>query len=257
MFPNLLNIALALGASRSTVFTQPDFKVGTQQTGILSPIAYLEVPKGHLYALKGQIPFTMYIMAKYEFAIATDSDVVHTVELAPQGGAFSKSTRPAPTLPAQNHPDIRAYISSNGGTTWTQTNVLNIDYDDESVNITKLAGTNRIKVYYLTSKGTLTISAQRPAGSDAIGLKIFDAPLRKLHEVDQTNIRSAVVLGSRDVFILPEDWRLFINVKSPVPIEWSVEAGHELALNAFTQPIKVLDAQALNAKAEEILRGGF
>lgn len=253
----LMNIAVALAASRSTAFTEADFKLGRQEINILSPLAYLEVPKGHLYGLKGQTPFTMYLMAKYEAAHTPDAPLTLTVDLSGTGGAFSKSTRSAPNLPAVNHPDVRVYISSNGGTSWTQTTINAVDYDAETVTFVKQANTNRVKVYYLTSKGQVTISAQRPAGSDAIGLKIFDAPLRKLHEVDQTNIRSAVVLGSRDVFILPEDWRLFINVKSPVPIEWSAEAGHEISLNAFTQPIKVLDAQALNAKAEEMLRGGF
>ncbi|WP_034343996.1 hypothetical protein [Deinococcus misasensis] len=247
-----------LGQERSLTLTVSDFVgTGAQIQNRMSPIAYYDVPIGHLVALKGGTPFRSYIKGEYVATIAPAVGVTHTVDLDAAGYRFARSARPAPTLPANNHPDILAYISDDAGATWTLTNVTAINVDTQEITVTKTASTNRVKIYYLLSDGEIEIRAARPVGSNGVSALLYNNSFRGLHEVNQTNIRSAPKFGTADRYSLSENFRLTIEANTNAVIPWVPEARHEIVIGAFDLPVKVTDPQRLAVQVEAMLRQSF
>ncbi|HEX2865359.1 MAG TPA: hypothetical protein VHN99_12380 [Deinococcales bacterium] len=235
------------------------FTAGSQVLSRASFAAYLDVALGHAMVIKPNTPFRLYLMAQYVVKFATDSDLEYAVDLGAAGLGIVRSARPAPDLPSQAHPDVFAFISADSGATWAATNVKAVDFTANTVTVVKAAGTNAVKVYYLPEFGEVALRVVRPAGSDSINALLWSAPLMDVHQVDQTNTRSAPTMEggpNGNGWFLPPKFRLAIEVRSPSAIVWNAEAKHQLALSVADARIQVLNDAELNAMAEVQLRGG-
>ena len=247
------------GAPTPRTLAWDAFQAGSQVLSRASFAAFLDVALGHAMVIKGSQNFRLYIMAQYIAQIATDASTVQVVDLGAKGLGVVRSARPAPAFPSQSHPDVFAFISNNAGATWTPTNVTAADFTVNTVTVVKAADTNAIKVYYLPEFGEIALRAVRPVGSDGVNALLWGAPLMDVHQVDQSNTRSAprFEAGSGgNGWFLPPKFRLGLEVRSPSNIVWTAEARHELAINVLDSRITVLSESQLNAMAEVQLRGG-
>jgi hypothetical protein len=242
---------------RSNLLTWDKFAVAdVQQPNFATRIAYYDVPLGFLVELEKNKPVRAYIKAKFEEPVTVNANANIAVNLAGNGHTMLRSTRAASAFPTDSHPDVVAYISSNGGTTWTKATIANANFLSGVVTVNKTPTTDRVKVYFLPGLGEIQFFGYRPAGSDVAGGKVFGKPFRDLHETDQANDRNSMQLTTSSNVLLPSQFRLAVEVRSPSIVEWSAAAEHDLMLPTKSVPIEISDIQALNVSAERMLRGG-
>ncbi len=247
----------ATAPARSKILTWLDFAVGEiQQANFPSRVANYDVPLGFGLVLERAKPLRMYIKAKYEIAIAPDATVFVAVGLGAAGHKTVQSTRAANPFPTTEHPDLAAFISSDAGVTWTKTPITNANFVTGVITITKVPGTNRVKVFFLPGTGEIQLFGYRPVGSDITGGKIFGKPFRDLHETDQSNDRSAMQLSTANDVPLISQFRISLEVRSNSLVEWSADAQHDLMIPTKFAPIEIDDIQASNVAVEKALRGG-
>ncbi len=244
------------GPARTKVLTWQDFIAGQQTANVASVAAYYDVPLGHAAVLLAQKPIRAFLKSRFNEPFAADAAATRVINLGGAGLQMVQSTRSAPALPANNHPDVLAYISNDNGVTLTRANVTAINFATGQVTVAKLATTNYIAVYYLSANGELEIKAYRPVGGDTVAGRLFNKPLRGLAEIDQSNERSAMVLNLSKDTALPSQFRLALEVRSSGVISWDALAEHDLAILTKIAPIEIFDLQALNVEAERGLRGG-
>lgn len=233
--------------------TFSDFKAGTQGQGIGNEVAYYDVPLSYGLILLSRLPMRFYLKAAYEAAITPDANTSLNVAL---GDNTVLSGRSAPAFPTQNHPDVLAYISSDGGATWTQTVVNAVNSATNTVNINKLAATNRVRVFYLSATGGFELRVFRPVGSDGVNAQLFNQPFFVLNSADQSNQRSAPRLNIGGERFVPSQWRISLQGNGARPILWTPDAQHDVAIQTALGRIQINDLQSLNAMAEVGLRGG-
>lgn len=242
----------ATSAQNSTTLTASDFTPGAQLVNIMSPVAYFDVPVGHIIGLLGKKSFRAYIKGRKDLAGVTGETFDTNVRA-------TRTQRPAGAFPTANHPDLVVWgrdVNSNGP--WTKLEISWFDFSTgELVLQNALTEPTDLRVYYVISEGEFEIRAARPVGSDGVTTKLFGAPFRAMHEVDQTNARSAPTFGGKAIFSLPQNYRLTLEARTGALIDWSDMAEHELVISAVDQPVRVTDEQLLMVRAEEKLRGGF
>jgi predicted deacetylase len=239
---------------KTVTLTATDFTPGSQLVGIMSPIAFYDVPLGHILGLYGRKPFRAYIKGVKQFP----NQAGGAAAALNLGALPVRTVRPAGTFPTTNHPDITVYGRAAGSAAaWVRLSVSAVNFATGVVTVAAQAAAMDMKAYYILPDGELEIRAARPVGSDGVTTKLFGSPFRALHEVDQTNARSAPQFGSRDIYSLPQNYRITIEARTSAVIDWSADAGHELVITAADQAVSVTDEQSLMVRAEEKLRGGF
>jgi hypothetical protein len=245
-----------------TLISSTFFSPGASQfsianlSGVLSPVAYRDVPLGTILSLRGGSPFRFYMKATIGVNV-TLTGAVQVVPFSLAGYSVVRSVRQAGTFPNQNHPDIHAVVSLGG--TWALIDVTTFDFNTGLGTVTVPAGYSggEVRIFYLTGAGEVEFRASRPIGSDGVTAKLYGSPLRAVHESDQNNARTAPQFGSLGQrYSLPEAFRLTINVRSNESIEWSERARHDIAIVADSLPIRVTDPARMAATAEVMLRGG-
>lgn len=230
-----------------------DFTAGTQGTGQGNEVAYHDVSLSYGLILLSTLPMRFYLKAVFEQAYTPDAATNVNVTVPDN---MVQSGRNAPAFPAQNHPDILAYISSDGGATWTQTPINSVNWATETLNITKVAGTNRIRVFYLSATGAFQLRVFRPVGSDGVNAQLFNQPFFVLNTANQSNQRSAPRLNIGGDKFVPSQWRLSLQAVGASKILWTPDAQHDVAIETSRGRIRIDDLQSLNAQAEVSLRGG-
>lgn len=247
-----------LGNAMRTTLTSDRFTPGQQVLGLLSTVAYFDGPLGHLLLFKGGEPFRFYLQGRHEVGVAGGTAAgPYVVDLAAAGHSLVRSPRPAADFPATGHPDVQAYTSADGGTTWLPAAVTAVDWNAGTVTVDRPGNATRVAVYFTTGNGEFELRVVRPLGSDVSSAKLFGGALRSINETNQVNARSAPTFGSDGrEYPLPPQFRLELAVRSTTPIPFDRYARHELSLPLFDTPIRVLDAARLNAEAELKLRGG-
>ncbi len=244
-----------VGKPRVRTLIPSDFVAANQILNVISNVAELEVSRGHAMVLKNGTPFQAFLHAAYELAITPDVATTLAVDLGAQGFKLAQSTRTSPALPTAAHLDVSFDISTDGGTTWTETNVTAIDWVANIVTGVKTAGTNRVRVRYLPGDGEIQLAAIVPMASDGSQAVIHSKPLRGLFEADQSNIRTGTRLElHRDIF-LPPEWVLAIRVRSKSKILWTDAAENILALPVIDVPISLRDKVKLWRMSESELKG--
>ncbi|WP_034383173.1 hypothetical protein [Deinococcus sp. YIM 77859] len=238
--------------------TADRFTPGQQVLGLLSTVAYFDGPLGHLMLFKGGENFRFFLKGRFETGVAGGTAAgPFVVNLAAAGHTLIRSTRPGAAFPNLFHPDVLAYTSADGGTTWQAAPVSAVDWAAGTVTVDRPGNATRVAVYFTTGDGEFELRVVRPLGSDVASAKLFGGALRSIHETDQTNARSAPTFGAEGrEYPLPPQFRLELAVRSRTPVVFDQYAGHELSLPVFDTPIRVLDAAQLNAQAELKLRGG-
>lgn len=235
-----------------------DFTAGSPVADVMSAVAYRDVALGYASGLKPGSALRAYLKSKYELAITVDAATTYTVDLGALGIKLVLSTKTAPALPTNAHPDLVAYISSDAGTSWAKTDITAINTAASTVTITKTASaTNRVKLYYLSGNGEIQLSVRKPQGSDVFNSKVFGKPQRELYELDQTNERSAPKLTLPRPALLPPQWRLQLEARAPHTIAWVAEAEHDLSIPVYDAPVQVYDVAQFNRVVEANLQGGF
>ena len=235
-----------------------DFTAGSPVADVLSTVAYVDVALGYARGLLPLSALKVYLKSKYELAITVDAATTYTVNLGTLGIKLVLSTKTAPALPTNAHPDLVAYISSDAGTSWAETTITAVDTAANTVTITKTASaTNRVKLYYLSGNGEIQLSVRKPQGSDIFNSKLFGKPQRELYELDQTNERSAPKLTMARPALLPPQWRLQLEARAPHTIAWVAEAEHDLSIPVYDAPVQVYDVAQFNRVVEANLQGGF
>ena len=230
-----------------------DFVAGTQGLGQGNEVAYHDIALSYGLILNSKLPMRFYLKSVYEFAYTPDA-LTNVNVIVPDN--VLQSGRNAPTFPTQNHPDLLAYISSDNGTTWAQTTINSINWITDTLNITKLAGTNRIRVFYLSGTGGFQLRVFRPVGSDSVNAQLFNQPFFVLNSADQSNQRSAPRLNIGGDRFVPSQWRISLQSQGGKPILWLPDAQHDVAIEASRGRIQINDLQQMNAMAEVSLRGG-
>jgi hypothetical protein len=232
------------------------FRQDAQVPGVLSNFAYFDVPLSHMVVLRSDVNLRLYLKARFEAAVVLAAAGNQIVDLGAVGQGFILSGRQNAAFPTVAHTDLVAFVSEDAGATWLAAAVNAVNVATGVITIQRTANTNRVKVYFLPSKGNLEIRAFRPAGSDGISAKLFGQPLRAIAESDQTNIRSVIRLELGEDKPLPSQFRLSLQTDSPSTIAWVAEAQHEIAILVRDAPIEILNLQALSVAAERQLRGG-
>lgn len=223
-------------------------------------VAQHEVALGEVFKPNPLAPIRAYIMGRHEAAIVADAAVTIVVDLGAQGYDLVRSNRVAPALPTLIHPDARAFISSDAGATWNETTVTAFDENANTVTISKVAGTNRIRLYFLHGNGEFRLRVSRPIGSDIVSPLIYNAPFKALHETNQIDSRTAIRLSgarSGDFPALAPRWKLSLEVKTSVPIYWVAEARHELLIHGAKAPVLIHNWKLLEARLEQEWRSGL
>jgi hypothetical protein len=251
-----LDLMRPTGPARSKILQWSDFTgTGQQSANQPSIVAYYDVPLGHAAVLLADKPIRAFLKARQTDAFAADGNANRVVNIG--AGNMIQSTRVAPAFPANNHPDVLAYISSDNGVTLVRATIAAVNFATGAVTVNKVAGvTNFIAVYFLSPNGELEIKAYRPVGGDTVAGRLFNRPLRGLAEVDQTNERSAMRLNIPRDTALVSQFRLALEVRSPGIISWDAFAEHDLSIQVKTAPIQINDLQRLNIETERALRGG-
>lgn len=248
----------ALATAARLSLTADRLKPAQQVLGLQSAVAYFDGPLGHLLLFRGGENFRFYLKGRHEVGVAGGTAAgAFVVDLAAAGHALIRSPRPGAAFPNSYHPDVLAYTSADGGTTWLSAPVAAVDWAAGTVTVDRPGNATRVAVYFTTGDGEFELRIVRPLGSDVASAKLFGGALRSIHETDQTNARSAPTFGSEGrEYPLPPQFRLELAVRSRTPIVFDRYAQHELSLPVFHTPIRVLDAAQLNAQAELKLRGG-
>lgn len=247
-----------LANANRTTLTADRLTAAQQVVGLNSGVAYFDGPAGHLLLFKGGETFRFYIKGRHEVGVVGGTPAgPYDVNLAAAGHTLMRTPRPGAAFPNANHPDVLAYTSSDGGTTWTRATVNAVNFDTGVVTVERPGNATRVAVYFVTGDGEFELRILRPLGSDVSSAKLFGGALRSIHETDQTNARSAPTFGSEGrEYPLPPQFRLELAVRTKTPIVFDRYAEHELSLPVFDTPVRVLDAARLNAEAEVKLRGG-
>ena len=232
------------------------FKPDAQVPNVLTSFAFFDVPLSQMLVLRSDVNMRIYLKARFEAAVALAAAGNEVVNLAAANQGFVLSGRQNAAFPTVSHTDIVAFVSDDAGVTWAPAAINAASVAAGTITIQRGANTNRVKIYFLPSRGNLEIRAFRPAGSDGISAKLFGQPLRAIAESDQTNIRSVIRLELGEDKPLPSQFRLSLQTDSPSTIAWVAEAQHELAILVRDAPIEILDLQALAVAAERQLRGG-
>jgi hypothetical protein len=232
------------------------FRPDAQVPGVLSSFAFFDVPLSHMVVLRSDVNLRLYLKARYEVAVGLAAAGNQIVDLGIVGQGFILSGRQNAAFPTVAHTDLVAFVSEDAGATWLAAAVNAVNVATGVITIQRTANTNRVKVYFLPSRGNLEIRAFRPAGSDNVSAKLFGQPFRAIAESDQTNIRSVIRLELGEDKPLPSQFRLSLQTDSPSTIAWVAEAQHEIAILVRDAPIEILNLQQLSVMAEKQLRGG-
>ncbi|MBF6594977.1 MAG: hypothetical protein IVW51_11100 [Thermaceae bacterium] len=230
-----------------------DFIAGSQGLSQGNEIAYFDVPLSYGLILNSKLPMRFYLKAAYEFAYVADALTNVNVTIPDN---VLQSGRNSPVFPTQNHPDLLAYISSDAGATWAQTTINSMNWNTETLNITKLAATNRIRIFYLSATGGFQLRVFRPVGSDSVNAQLFNQPFFVLNSANQSDQRSAPRLNIGGDRFVPSQWRISLQAQDGKPILWLPDAQHDVAIEASRGRIQINDLQKMNAMAEVSLRGG-
>lgn len=247
-----MNPITPLEPFRPKTLTYPDFKAGTQGTGVGNEVAYYDVPLSYGLVLLSKLPMRFYLKAVQEQSITPDPATNLDVNVP----GLVLSGRNAPAFPTSAHPDVLAYTSEDGGITWTRRNVNSVNLSTNTVNIDKMAATNRVRVFYLPSQGGFELRAFRPVGSDGVNAQIFNQPFFALNSANQSERRSAPYLNIGEDKFAPSQWRLSLQAVGAPPILWIADAMHDVAIEAKIGRIQINDLQQMNAQAELSFRGG-
>ncbi|MVN89376.1 hypothetical protein GO986_21815 [Deinococcus sp. HMF7620] len=179
----------ALGQALRTTLTADRLTPAQQVLGILSGVAYFDGPLGHLLLFKGGDLFRFYLHGRHAMGVAggTPAGPV-VVDLAAAGHTIIRSPRPAPAFPTTGgHPDVLAYTSADGGTTWLAAPVNAVNFDAGTVTVERPGNATRVAVYFTTGDGEFELRVVRPLGSDVASAKLFGGALRSIHETNQVN----------------------------------------------------------------------
>lgn len=243
------------GSPLATILDARRFTLAQQTLNAPSLVAYLDVPDGHILRLQGAAALRMYLPAILEVPMAVGGSGDIVLQVGGDGRRMVRSTRSAPAFPTGSHPDVRAQTSIDGGATWTDAQVLAVDWGAEAVTIARSGGNvNRARVWYLPGDGEVELRAARPMGSDSGSSYIWGASLRSIHETEQGNVDAAVKIGADKN--LSQRFRLGVQVRSASRIDLRAIARPELILKALDVPVRVVDASRLAALNELELRGG-
>lgn len=236
--------AQLVGARSPFTLSAEDFTAGRQVPGVKSILASYRVPKDTALVVSRVVPFRLYIPA------------THTETITPTGATSASVTLEHGVVQTVRgeQADVQVSISEDAGVTWTETTVTGVNYGANSVQYTKTAATDALKVTYITGAGAVELQAQKPGGATNVNTRMWNKSLRGLHLTDQDQGESALIFAGRGSTIeLAPEWRLNIVVNSPASFDWNV-AGVEFFAEAYTQRLEVIDADALNALTESTLR---
>jgi hypothetical protein len=232
------------------------FRGDSQVPNVLSTFAYFDVPLSHMVVLRSDVNIRLYLKARFEGVVALAAAGNEVVNLGAINQGFILTGRQNAAFPTVAHSDLVAFVSEDAGVTWLAAAINAVNVAAGTITVQRTANTNRVKVYFLPSRGNLEIRAFRPAGSDGISAKLFGQPFRAIAESDQTNVRSVIKLDLGEDKPLPSQFRLALQTDSPSTIAWVAEAQHEIAILVRDAPIEILNLQELNVAAERQLRGG-
>lgn len=236
------------GRTAPKQLTSNDFAAGSQTLGSMSTVASYRVPRNSLIELKNNTPFRMRLFAQLTGEIAdTDSNTTFDIDVSAVQPVRSPS--PAPTLPATGHPDVRVYLSTDSGATWTQATINAINFDTGVITIAKAASTAyQYEIYVLPGVGTMQIVNKQPAGVDSKTTVIYNDSLAGLHELFQASSDTAPRLKnpSGDNVSLAGNFSLTLQVNSSAAIVWNGRAPHQVYFDATITPLIVGDRAAFN-----------
>lgn len=250
-----------LGNAQHKTLTPSLIMGGNQIVGVRSTAGYFDGPLGQLILFKGGDPFRLYLKGRVEQQaddadIPNDGDVLF--DLAAEGRTLIRSQRTSGDfVPGKSHTDLLAYHRVDESGTWEPAEISAVDWEAGTVMVSRPAGSRDVALYFLTGDGELEIRITRPLGSDDASAKLFNSALRSLHEVDQSNVRSAPTFGviGRE-YPLPPQFRLEFAIRSKTQILFDEFAQHEISLPMYDTPIEIFNVSELNAQAELKLRGG-
>jgi hypothetical protein len=232
-----------------------EFSSTNRQTpGRMSEVAVLEVPAGQILSLK-PLMFAAILKAEHIERFTAAAGATVAIDLGAAGHRPILTAQTAPAFPTTNHPDLSAWISSDNGVTWTESNVTAYNPATRTITVAKLAGTNAVAVYFVPGDGEIAFYAKRPTGSDDVKAVLYRTTARALFQSDQSNERSAPRFS--DFKRLPPFWKLSIEMSTVSSVKWTPRAEHILELPSTKLTVKVNDRQMLDQSAERILRGGL
>lgn len=210
-------------------------------------LAYFETPRNEIITVQ-DLPMRLFLKAKVTGAGTNDAATSEQIDL---GSAHSlnaiRSTRAAPSLPSSAHPDVVAFTTTDGGTTYTQQNITAYDASANTVTIAKPANTAYdYKIYVLTGNGQVRITADAPQGSGELQVQLANTTLAALHEVDQSRANAAQTLNGMfgRVIRLSQKFRIGIYVTTDVEVAWATEAEHEVSIPTVRRAVIVNDDRA-------------
>lgn len=209
-------------------------------------LATFTVPRNEVMQVQAR-PFRVVLKAKVEGSGTNDASSSEQIDL---GSAHSlnaiRTSRGAPSLPTDRHPDVIAFTTTDGGSSWTRQNITAFDAEANTVTIAKPTDTAYdYKIYVVTGNGRVRLLANAPSGSGALAVQLDNSPLAAYHEVDFADATSALILPERfgDPVRLSQKFEVGIYVTTDVEIPWTSEAEHEIAIPVYRRAVEILDAR--------------
>lgn len=247
-------IAESLGNTSPITLDFPRFTAApTPPTpGILTTLAFYDVPIGQSLALRGDVPFILKIKGRVIRTFAASGSLTSTVILtglraakSPLGGLV--------TYPTVYHPDFVCLISDDG-VNFTPSTINSVNYVTGVIGYTKTATTTAVKLYYLMGDGEIQLTAFAPSGYDQERRGLFVSSAVALHTTDQVSSDFKLNRFQTQRNFAPQ-MRLDIRVRSNADVVWLEEAQHEIVIHGGLQPVRVYDRAAFEKLALDSLKG--
>lgn len=211
------------------------FAAQVQVPGRRSSIARYSVARQAIVALQAGAAFRMRLKGQATGSFNSAAASV-TIDLAAATEGLRIVPSPAgaaATYPTTDHPDVIVYRDSDG----SRMTIEAVDYDANTVTVTNPAASTAINwtAYGQLQQGGVQLVAVAPASLDNTGeVVLFDGTLRGLHEVNQSESRTAprIRASANDLLPLGPQWRLDIVVDTPATVVFNDAADHEVQLQA-------------------------
>lgn len=240
--------AQAVGAQTPLVLTAADFTQHQPILERLSRLATYEVPRGEMVELDTARPFRLGLKATADSFTGTSSAGGEaTLDLLGDYGIeLVQSTRPAPTLPSADNPNVVVRKVADD----TKVVIKSINYATGEVVVQGLGNAQAydLYAYALVGNGEVKIRAVQPAGVDQVAVELYNETLRALHETDQASGLTAPRLGRGGNTRVPlgPKWLLAVEVVSSAAVTLDPRSEPLLQFHAYRVPVSVLDQGAIN-----------
>lgn len=231
MAPVTRDNPFGLDTPRPFNLTASRFAAGDQLANRRSSAARFVVPARNMLSLVTGQPLRLRLKAHAEIT-QTDAGASVVLDLAAAGLRIVASPAgAAASLPSTDHPDVLVYAAG------VPVAVEAIDYDANTVTVTNPDAGNAVTydVYGTAQEGQVQLVAVAPAALDNRGeIVLYDSTLRALHEIDQSNGRTApkIIRPGRSALGLGPKWAVSIVVDSPASFVWNDEAKHDVLIPA-------------------------